>query len=386
MIKWSDEQQELLAGLAPWCEALSADHIERDAEAAFPWDKWKLVQECGILRLPFDEAWGGLGQDLLTTMYLLEGLGHGCRDGGLSFAVSTHIVSVGVPLQRFGSAALKQRHLPRICSGEAIGAHAISEPDSGSDALHMRTTARQVGDEYVLTGSKMFVSNGPVADLFVVYVRTNAKGGPLGTTALLVERDTPGFTIGNPIAKMGLRTSPLCELFFDEVRVPAANVIGRSGGGFLVLDHVMKWEILCSFAISLGEMRHRLEQCVDYASTRVQFGKTIGNYQAISHKIAEMKIGVETTRKWLYDTGQRLVNGENITIDLAITKIIASEENLTSALSAVQIHGGNGYMAEYGLEKDLRNAVAGTIYSGTSEIQRNRLAAMLGLSKRGDAA
>jgi alkylation response protein AidB-like acyl-CoA dehydrogenase len=385
VIKWNDEQQELLAGLAPWCEALSADHVERDAEAAFPWDKWKLVQECGILRLPFDDAWGGLGQDLLTTMYLLEGLGAGCRDGGLSFAVSTHIVSVGVPLQRYGSAALKQRHLPRICSGEAIGAHAISEPDSGSDALRMRTVARRDGDEYVLTGSKMFVSNGPIADLFVVYARTSKQGGPLGTTAFLVERDTPGFSTGNPIPKMGLRTSPLCELFFDEVRVPAGNIIGRAGGGFLVLDHVMKWEILCSFAISLGEMRHRLQQCVDYATTRVQFGQTIGNYQAISHKIAAMKMGVETTGKWLYDTAERLVAGENVTVDLAIAKIIASEANLDSALAAVQIHGGNGYMAEFGVEKDLRNAVAGTIYSGTSEIQRNRLAAMLGLTKRGAA-
>jgi alkylation response protein AidB-like acyl-CoA dehydrogenase len=385
VIKWSDEQRELLAGLAPWCEALSADHVERDAEAAFPWDKWKLVQECGILRLPFDDAWGGLGQDLLTTMYLLEGLGAGCRDGGLSFAVSTHIVSVGVPLQRYGSAALKQRHLPRICSGEAIGAHAISEPDSGSDALRMRTVARRDGDEYVLTGSKMFVSNGPIADLFVVYARTSEQGGPLGTTAFLVERDTPGFNTGKPIPKMGLRTSPLCELFFDEVRVPAGNIIGRAGGGFLVLDHVMKWEILCSFAISLGEMRHRLRQCVDYATTRVQFGQTIGNYQAISHKIAAMKMGVETTGKWLYDTAERLVAGENVTVDLAIAKIIASEANLDSALAAVQIHGGNGYMAEFGVEKDLRNAVAGTIYSGTSEIQRNRLAAMLGLTKRGAA-
>jgi alkylation response protein AidB-like acyl-CoA dehydrogenase len=133
-------------------------------------------------------------------------------------------------------------------------------------------------------------------------------------------------------------------------------------------------------------MRHRLAQCVDYASTRVQFGKTIGNYQAISHKIADMKIGVETTGKWLYDTAQRMVNGENVTVDLAITKIVASEANLASALAAVQIHGGNGYMAEYGVEKDLRNAVAGTIYSGTSEIQRNRLAAMLGLTTRGAAA
>jgi alkylation response protein AidB-like acyl-CoA dehydrogenase len=383
VIEWSEDQRELLAGLERWCAALSADHVERDAGATFSWDKWKLVQECGILRLPFDEASGGLGEDLLTSMYLLEGLGHGCRDGGLNFSVSTHLVSVGIPLQHFGSTELKRAHLPAVCAGERIGAHAISEPDHGSDALHMRTTAKRDGDHYLLNGSKTFVTNGPVAGLFVIYARTHASGGPLGTTAFLVERDTPGLTVGRPIAKMGLRTSPLCELFLDGCRVPAGNVIGKPGGGFLVLDHVMKWEILCSFAVNLGEMRHRLEQCVRYARERVQFGQPIGNYQAVSHKIADMRVGVDTTRKWLYDTASRLTRGENVTMDLAATKLVASEQNLSSALAAVQIHGGNGYMAEYGVEKDLRNAVAGTIYSGTSDIQRNRIAAMLGLARQG---
>lgn len=381
MIQWSEEQRDLLAGLGAWCAELSADHVERDAGGTFPWDKWKVVRETGILRLPFGEDVGGLGQDLLTTMYLLEGLGRGCRDGGLSFSVTTSLVSVGIPLQRFGSAEARGRHLPRVCSGEAIGAHAITEPDGGSDALSMRTRATLDGDHWVLNGGKTFVSNGPVADLFVVYARTDPAGGPLGTTAFLVERDTPGLELGRPIAKMGLRTSPLCELFLDDCRIPRSHVIGRVGGGFLVLDHVMTWEILCSFAVTLGDMAHRLDTCVDYARGRVAFGQPIGHHQAVAHKIADMKIGVETTRKWLYDTGLRVTRGENVTVDLAITKVVASEANLASALAAVQIHGGNGYMAEYGVEKDLRNAVAGTIYSGTSEIQRNRICSMLGLTR-----
>jgi len=379
MISWNSDQQALRTGLTEWVDVLSAGHVEQDAQGGFPWEKWKLIQECGILRLPFDEQWGGLGQDLLTTMYLLEGLGHGCRDGGLNFSVSTHMVSTGIPVQRFGSAALKQRYLPAICDGDRIGAHAITEPDGGSDALAMRTRAVRDGDHYVLTGSKTFVSNGPVADLFVVYARTHPDGGPLGITPFLVERGTPGFDIGNPIPKMGLKTSPLTELYFDECRVPAANVVGRAGGGFLVLDFVMKWEILCSFVINLGEMRHRLERCVDYARERRQFGAPIGSFQGISHKIADMKIGVETASMWLYNTALKVMAGENVTTDMAITKLVTSENNVASAMAAVQIFGGNGYMAEYGLEKDLRNAVAGTIYSGTSEIQRNRIASMLGL-------
>jgi len=379
MIIWNADQRALRAGLTTWCEALSADHVEQDARGVFPWDKWKLIKECGILQLPFDECWGGLGQDLRTTMYVLEGLGHGCRDGGLNFSVSTHLVSTGIPLQAFGSADLKARYLPAACAGDTIGAHAITEPEGGSDALAMRTRARRDGDHYVLDGNKTFVSNGAVADVFVVYARTHPDAGPLGLTPFLVERGTPGFEIGNPIPKMGLRTSPLTELFFHECRIPAANVIGRPGGGFIVLDHVMKWEILCSFVINLGEMEHRLQRCVDYARTRHQFGSPIGSFQAIAHKIADMKIGVEVTRKCLYDAADAVTGNRNSTLDLAIAKLVASEHNFASAAAAVQIFGGNGYMAEYGLEKDLRNAVAGTIYSGTSEIQRNRISSMLGL-------
>jgi alkylation response protein AidB-like acyl-CoA dehydrogenase len=379
MIKWTDDQRDLLAGLGTWCAALSADHIERDAAGAFPADKWKLVQECGILRLPFEPRWGGLGQDLLTTMYLLEGLGNGCRDGGLNFAVSTHLASTGVPLSRFGSAALKQRFLPGVVDGETIGAHAITEPGGGSDALSMRTTATRDGDHFVLNGSKAFVSNGPVADLFVVYARTNSDAGPLGITAFLVERGTPGLVTGRPITKMGLHTAPLCEVFFDDCRVPADQVIGRPGSGFLILNHVMKREILFSFVINLGEMRHRLDRCVDYARQRTQFGQPIGSFQAIAHKIVKMKVDVETTSNFLYGAATRLAETENVGLEIAMAKLVASECNVASALAAVQIFGGNGYMAEYGLEKDLRDAVAGTIYSGTSEVQRNRIASMLGL-------
>jgi alkylation response protein AidB-like acyl-CoA dehydrogenase len=332
-----------------------------------------------VLGLPFEEKWGGLGQSLLTTMYVLEGLGEGCRDAGLNFSVCTHLVSTGVPLQHFGSPALKERYLPRLCSGELIGAHAVSEPDSGSDALAMRTRAVRDGDDYVLNGSKAFVSNGPVAGLFTVYARTSDRPGPLSVTAFLVERDTPGLRVGAPVAKLGLRTSPLGELSFEDCRVPASRVLGRPGGGFLVLDHVMRREILCSFVVNAGEMRHRVARCVEYARTRTQFGRPIGSYQAVAHKIVDMEIGVETARHWLYGTARRMAAGENVTRDIAMAKLVTSEANVASALAAVQVFGGNGYMAEFGIEAELRNSVGSTIYSGTSEIQRNRLASLLGL-------
>ncbi|WKX69265.1 acyl-CoA dehydrogenase family protein [Streptomyces sp. XD-27] len=379
MIEWTGEQTRLRDGLTPWFEKFGDRHLTYDAAAEFPRGPWDAVRDSGLLRLPFGEDWGGLGQSLLTTMYVLEALGYGCRNGGLNFSVTTHMVSTGVPLQRFGSAELKQRYLPGVCDGSLIGAHAISEPDAGSDMMSMRTTAVRDGDAYVLRGSKTFVSNGPVAELVVVYARTDACAGPLGISAFLLRRGTPGLAFGNPIAKMGLRSSPFCELFLDDCRIPADHLIGRAGTGFLILDHVMRWEILCSFAVTLGEMQRRLERCVAYAKERRAFGRPIGGFQAVSHKIVDMRIGVESARKWLYDTAEKHTRGENVAADLAMTKRVVSEANLTSALSAVQIFGGNGYTAEYGLEQELRNAVAGTIYSGTSEVQSSRIAAGLGL-------
>ncbi|OLF06632.1 acyl-CoA dehydrogenase [Actinophytocola xinjiangensis] len=381
MTRWNADQRALREGLARWYDDLSDGHVERDEEGGFAWDKWKLIRETGILSLPFEERWGGLGQDVLTMMYVLEGLGEGCRDSGLSFSLTTTICSTGVPLEKFGTDEQKQRYLPRICSGEAIGAHAITEASGGSDAMRMLTKADRDGDEFVLNGSKTFVSNAPVADVIVVYARTRPDAGALGITAFLVDADTPGLSVGKPMKKMGLRTSPLSELFFDDVRVPKSQVLGRVGGGFMVLDHVMKREILYSFIVNVGEMQHRLDRCIEYAKSRVQFGKPIGAHQSVANRIVEMKIKLETARKWLYDTGQRLMDGENVTVDLAIAKLLTSESNLESSLSAVQIFGGHGYMSEHGLEKDVRNSVAGTIYSGTTEIQYNRIASMLGLGK-----
>ena len=379
MIQWTDDQRAFRAGLRQWCAAFDGGSPDGERSTSFEPDRWKLVCESGVLGLPFEQRWGGLGQDLLTTMFVLEGLGYGCRDGGLCFAVTTHVVSAGIPLQRFGTEAQKARYLPAVCQGTAIAAHAISEPDSGSDALNMRTTARESDDGWVINGSKTFVSNAPVADLFVVYARTRADAGPLGITAFLVERDNPGVRVGRPIAKMGLSGAPIAEVFLDDCVVPAGQVLGRPGSGFLVLDHVMKWEILCSFVVNVGEMTHRLERCLRYAKQRVQFGQPIGSFQAVSHRLVDMHLGVETARKWLYDTAEKFLAGANVTTDIAACKLLASEANLASAIAAVRTFGGNGYMTEFGLEADLRNAVGGVIYSGTSDIQRNRIASMMGL-------
>ena len=376
---WNGVQQELREAMRHLGEALSEGHLARDHAGAFSLGHWTMLARSGLFGLPIEERFGGLGLDLVTTMGVFEALGESCRDGGLAFSASTHLVSTGIPLQRFGGEALQRRVLPRIADGSLIGAHAISEPGSGSDALAMRTRAVREGEHWVLNGSKTFVSNAPIAGAFVVYARTDPNAGPLGITAFLVARDTPGLQVGRPMDKMGLKTSPMAELFLDSCVVSDAEVVGRAGSGFLVLDHVMKWEILCSFAVTLGEMKHRLERCLQQARSRRQFGQAIGAYQSISHQLVDMQIGLETARMWLYRAADRFIRREDCTRDIATAKLVTSEENLKSALAAVQIFGGSGYMSEMGLEKDLRQAVGGRIYSGTSEIQRNRIASTMGL-------
>lgn len=380
-MRWSDEQRDLRSAIREVAGKAGRDHLERDATGAFDRDGWRLLGDVGLFRLPFATEWGGLGKDLVTTVAVLEELGYGCHDAGLSFSATTHIVSTGVPLQRFGSAALKSRYLPGICAGNTIGAHALTEPGGGSDLASMRTNAVRDGDDFVLNGSKAFVSNGPVADLIVVYARTGEVGDIGGLSAFLVRRDSPGLTVGQPVSKLGLRTSPLAELFLQDVRVPRDHVIGGVGAGFLVFDHVMQWEILCGFAVTTGEMRRRLERCVEYARSRRQFGTHIGSHQAVSHKLVDLRIDLETARKWVHDTADRAQAREDVAADIATTKLIVSEANVRSALAAVQVFGGYGYTTEYGLEKELRDAVGGTIYSGTSEIQRERLAVLMGLDR-----
>ena len=379
---WTDDQKALRKSLEPFFERLSADHVEDDVNNVFPRAKWDLIRESGVIGLPFDKEWGGLGQDAMTMVYVLEHLGYGCRDSGLLFTLATQIVSMAIPIQRFGSDELKERYLRQLIDGSMISAHAISEPEAGSDATAMSTTATEDGDSYVINGKKAFCTSGPIADAITVYA-TTGDGGATGISAFLVPTDTQGIRVGDPIPKMGLNTSPIGELEFTDCRVPKENLIGKAGGGFFILEHVMGWEILCIFIMMVGEMQRRLEECIRFAKTRTQFGAPIASNQYIAGKIVDQKIGVETSRKHLYDTAERMARGRSAITEIAMAKLVTSEANLSSALAAVQIFGGRGYMREAGLEKELRAAVGGPIYSGTNEMQRIRIASMLGLIRPG---
>jgi alkylation response protein AidB-like acyl-CoA dehydrogenase len=383
MEAWTDEQKALRKSLEPYFERLSAGHVEDDVNNVFPREKWDLIRETGVIGLPFDKEWGGLGHDALTMVYVLEHLGYGCRDSGLLFTLATQIVSMAIPIQRFGSDDLKERYLRKLIDGSMISAHAISEPDAGSDATAMSTTATEDGDSYVINGKKAFCTSGPVADAITVYATSGEEAGATSISAFMVPTDTPGIRVGEPIPKMGLNTSPIGELEFTDCRVPKENLIGKPGGGFFILEHVMGWEILCIFIMMVGEMQRRMEECIRFAKKRTQFGAPIASNQYIAGKIVDQKIGVETSRKHLYDTAERVARGRSAITEIAMAKLVTSEANLSSALAAVQIFGGRGYMREAGLEKELRAAVGGPIYSGTNEMQRIRIASMLGLIRPG---
>jgi alkylation response protein AidB-like acyl-CoA dehydrogenase len=244
----------------------------------------------------------------------------------------------------------------------------------------MRAKAEADGDGYRINGTKTFISNGPVADVVIAFAWTDASKGPFGgLTGFIVPKGTPGFGVGKSIEKMGLRTSPFSELVFEDVRVPADNIVGGLGGGASVFTHAMDWERICLFAAHVGTLERILEETIAYARERKQFGQQISKFQAISHRIADMKVDLEAARLLVYRAAWRLERSRTVSMDAAIAKLFVSESLLQAALGAVQVHGGYGYTTEYEPERLLRDAVGSTLYSGTSEMQRSIIARWLGL-------
>jgi alkylation response protein AidB-like acyl-CoA dehydrogenase len=359
---------------------LNRDVEGRDRSQTFPRDLWLKCGEMGLQGLPVPEEYGGSGLDPLSCAIALEALGYGCRDGGLVFSLCAHLLSCVVPIWKYGSETQKRRYLPGLCDGSLIGVHAMTEPDSGSDAFALRTTAEPDGEGFRINGTKTFISNGPVADVVIVFAMTDReKGYHGGVTAFLVERGAAGFRAGSKIEKMGLRTSPLGELVFEDARVPAEAVLGGRGGGSAVFTHAMDWERVCLFASHLGTMERLLERSVEHARTRTQFGQPIGKFQAVSHRIADMKVRLEAARLLVYRAAWRLDRARNVSLDAAMAKLFVSESLVRAALDAVQLHGAYGYAADSEVERILRDATGSTIYSGTSEMQRNIVARWLGL-------
>jgi len=283
------------------------------------------------------------------------------------------------PILRYGSEAQKRTYLPGLCDGSLIAAHGMSEPESGSDAFALATSATRSADGFVLDGSKTFVTNAPESDVFVVFATIDRALGFAGVTAFLLDRATPGLSVGIPISKMGLKTSPMSELSLERCAVPESAVLGRVGGGMAVFNTSMLWERSCILASTVGTLERQLERSLAYAKERRQFGRAIGEFQAVSHKLVDMQLRLETARLLAYKVGWLLDQGKTPTLESALVKLYLSDCHLRSSLDALRIHGGYGYMTEFELERDVRDAVGSTLYSGTTEIQYELAARCLGL-------
>lgn len=375
---WTQQQKEVFDGIAHFgSKELNLNLIENDREKVFNHDGWKKCCDFGIQGLTVPIDYGGQGMDPLTAVGALERLGYTCQDNGLVFSINAHMWTVCMPLVSFGTEEQKHKFLPGLCNGQLIGGNAMSEPNSGSDAYALRTIAKKKNDKYILNGSKTFVTNAPVADIIVAFATVDRSKGVSGISAFLVEKSCPGFFIGNELEKMGLRTSPMAEVYFDECEVPETNLLGKEGTGSSLFTHSMNWERGSILAGAIGSMQRLMDKCIQYAKQRKQFGKTIGKFQLIASKIVDMKIRLETARYMLYKNAYERSIGKMAIMEAAMAKLYISECWVKCCEDAIQIHGGYGYMTEFEIERELRDAIASRIYSGTNEIQRNVIASLL---------
>ena len=341
--------------------------------------RWKAAASIGLtgLCVPAEHGGGGLGA--LDTALCLEAFGRGCPDTGLVFAVAAHLLACVVPVRDFAGPAQRDRLLAGLAAGDLIAANAMTEAAAGSDVGHLGMAAAPDGGDYVLSGEKSFASNAPVADLFVTYGISDPRAGFLGTSAFAVPGELAGIEVGEPYEKMGLHGCPASWVRFERCRVPAAYRLGEEGQGSAVFQHSMGWERACLFAAYVGLMDEQLRRCVEHARDRRQFGRRLADFQAVSHRLAAMTQRLEAARLLLYRACWLLDAGRPHGTAVALAKVAVSEAAVANGLDAVQVFGGTGYLRSGGIERQLRDSVAATIFSGTTEIQRELVARELGL-------
>lgn len=373
---WMPEQE---AAYHVTLNAVRERWAEPRREGFFSRKEWLQLGELGLLGLSIPKEYGGGGLGALETARQVEALGRGSVDTGIVFAASAHLFACAMPLAGFGSKEAKRRFLPGMTSGTLIAGNAITEDGAGSDVSRLATSATEVAGGFVLNGTKSFVSNGPAADVYVTYATTDPDAGHLGITGFVVEREAEGVRVGEPFDKMGLESVPAGSVTWENCFVPDEQVLGVPGQGGVIFQHSMGWERSCLFAGYVGVLDRLMELSVAYARSRKQFGASIGSFQTVSNRIVEMKLRLESARLLLYRACWEMDEGKASPTNIALSKIAISEAAVASALDAVKLFGGRGYLREHGIETVLRDVIPATIFSGTSDIQRLIIAKELGL-------
>jgi alkylation response protein AidB-like acyl-CoA dehydrogenase len=367
----TDEQREirdLVRTLAR--ERVAPRAAEIDKKGEFPWDMVELFREHELFGLPFEEQYGGTGTGALMVLVAIEELSKVCATTGLIMAVQ-ELGSLGIKLA--GTDEQKERFLPRLASGEWLAAYALTEPGSGSDSAAMRSEARLDGDEYVLNGGKRFITNAGVAGLYVVFAKTDPEAGHSGISAFVVEAETPGFEVGRIEPKMGIKGSTTGEIFFNDMRIPADNLLGEEGDGFKIAMRILDRSRPGIAAQGLGLAQGATDYALEYARTRETMGKPIAQHQLIAAKLADMETTCEAARGLLYRFGQMVDNrapDTELTKASAMAKLYCTDVAMDVTTEAVQILGGYGYIKEYPVERMMRDAKITQIYEGTNEVQR----------------
>lgn len=365
----SDEQQQYLKSLGEFLAAEVAPHAaEMDRTETFRRDTLTQLARFGYTGLNFPETYGGTGADLLTaTMASIE---LARADAATALSVGASLALCGYPILKYGTEAQRRHYLPRLIAGEWIGALALTEPGAGSDLAGVKTRAVREGDDFVLNGSKTYITNGPIADVILTFVVTAPDRGTRGHSLILVDGDAQGLTRGRKLEKMGVRGSPTSELFFEDCRVPATNLLGEENSGFPTLMQCLAYDRVGMACFCLGIAKASLDEALKYATTRQAFGAAIAVFEEISFKLAEMKAEIDTAELLIYRAAWLHDQGEEVTVAASMAKLYASEVAKRAADYAVQIHGGAGYFRDYRVERLYRDARLCEIGEGTSEIQR----------------
>ena len=345
---------------------------ENDLQSRFDRESWNKLGEFGLLGLHFPEELGGGAADVVTSVVAAEALGEAGVDGGITLSLGAHTYLCADTIFVHGTQHQREKYIPRLASGEWIGCMGLTEPGAGSDVSSLRTRAERTGDTWVLNGTKMFITNGSIADVAVIYARIDsAPGRQEGISAFIVEKGTPGFKVGRTLIKMGVRTSPTAELIFEDCIIPAENLLGQEGNGFLMAMQTVEWDRSALLAPFVGAMSFLIQRCARYAQEREQFGRPIASFQAIKHKLADIKIFYEAARSlvyriaWCKDQGRPLNH-----LEAAVAKLFVGDWSLKPTNDALLILGGYGYCHEYDIERVFRDSRLAPIGGGTSDIQK----------------